>query len=98
MAIEMEVADNGRGKPLVAQNFYCGWYGPGGIVIIDGPADEFRPRFDQFNGLGHGLVNISGRRIGHGLNNNRISSPYRHMADFNRGCFSALEKLHEGTP
>ena len=87
----MKVADDWRGIAFAAEDLDGLGHRPGGVIVIDGPADHLRSSLNEFDGLGNGLVDIGRGRIGHGLNDDRISASDKDAANFYSWGFAAFK-------
>ena len=91
----MEVADDGHAQALLLESLDNVGDGLGGIVIVDGDADDFAAGSGQGGDLLYGAGDVGGVGVGHGLHHD-----WGIAADadsVNRGGmgFSALDLGHE---
>ena len=81
----VEVADQRHGDAALAQAVADMGHGGGGLVAVDGDADQFRSRPRQRGDLLHRARDVRGVGIGHRLHDDRRTAPDGHVADLDLG-------------
>jgi hypothetical protein len=81
VAVEMEVADQGRVAAQGIQLFADHRDGAGGFLGVDGEPHQFRTGLPEGVHLGHGAGDVGGIGVGHGLHHHRRAAADGHMAD-----------------
>src|SRR4029077_18022528 len=81
VSVVMEVAYDGYLQALLLESFDDVGDGLGGVVIVDGDADNFAAGARQGSDLLDGAGDVRGVGVGHGLHHNRCIVAYADSAD-----------------
>ena len=81
MAVVVEVADDGRGPALFADAVDDVGDGLGGVVVVDGDADELRAGAGECGDLLDGALDVGGVGVGHRLDDDRGGGADANLAD-----------------
>ena len=94
MSVKMKVADDGRVVSFISQHFDNFRGGLGGFIIIDGPAHHLRSGFNKKLCLRECFRDIRGRRVRHGLDNDRVLTADGDIAYMDSWGFSTVHHGH----
>src|SRR5215469_95637 len=89
VAVVVEVADDGHVATGVEQPLLDERHRFGGFRNVDGPADDFRAGFGEFDALPEGSIDVGRVGIGHGLDDNGSAAADLNVADFYAVSFFA---------
>jgi len=90
----VEVADDGDMNAEALEAIDNDGHGLGGIVVINGDADEFRSGACECRDLADSAVNIGGIGVGHRLNDDRGVAADAHTANESSDSFPATNLCH----
>ena len=94
VSVVMEVADDGHAQALLLESFDDVGDGLGGVVIVDGDADDFAAGARQGGDLLYGAGDVRGVGVGHGLHHNWCIAAHADAADGGGEGFSTLNFGH----
>ena len=97
MAVVVEVADDGDLETALREAIDDVRNGGGGVLVVDGDADDLRAGKGQGRDLFDGAGNVGRIGVGHGLDDDRDLPADANVANFDRGCFSALNLRHNSS-
>ena len=95
VAVVVEVADDGRGPTFGADAFDDVGNGFGGVVVVDGDADELGAGAGEGGDLLDGGLDVRGVGVGHGLDDDRGGGADANAADVYCYGFSTMNSGHK---
>ena len=94
VAVVVEVADDGDADAALVEAFDDVGNGGGGVFVVDGDADDLGAGEGEGRNLLDGAGDVGRVGVGHGLDDDRDLPADADVADFDRGCFPALNLRH----
>ena len=95
VSVVVEVSDDGRAEALFGEALDDVGNGFGGVIIVDGDADDFASGAGESGDLLYGAGNVGSVGVGHGLHHDWGITAHADSGDRGGVGFSALDLGHE---